>query len=41
MTASSITTTGITGESEGDEYLEEPVMSQVRRRAPVICVLAG
>lgn len=31
---------GVTGESEGDEYLEEPVMSQVRRRAPVICVLA-
>jgi magnesium transporter len=31
---------GVTGESEGESYLDEPVWSQVRRRAPVICVLA-
>ncbi len=31
---------GVTGESEGDDYLQEPVWRQVRRRAPVICLLA-
>lgn len=31
---------GMTGESEGETYLDEPVLSQVRRRAPVICLLA-
>lgn len=31
---------GVTGQSDHDEYLEEPVMRQVRRRAPVISLLA-
>lgn len=31
---------GVTGESEGDDFLAEPVLVQVRRRAPVICLLA-
>jgi magnesium transporter len=31
---------GMTGESEGETYLDEPVLRQVRRRAPVICILA-
>lgn len=31
---------GVTGESEGESYLDEPVWRQVRRRAPVICMLA-
>lgn len=31
---------GITGESEGEDLLGEPVLRQFRRRAPVICILA-
>lgn len=31
---------GVTGASEGDDFLEEPVLVQLRRRAPMICVLA-
>ncbi len=31
---------GVTGESEGESYIDEPVWKQVRRRAPVICALA-
>lgn len=31
---------GVTGESESDDLLGEPVWKQVRRRAPVICLLA-
>jgi len=31
---------GVTGESEGEDYLGEPVWRQFRRRAPVICLLA-
>lgn len=31
---------GVTGESKGEDYLAEPVLRQVRRRAPVICLLA-
>ena len=31
---------GVTGESEGESYLDEPVWRQVRRRAPMICMLA-
>lgn len=31
---------GVTGESAGEDYLEEPVLRQARRRAPVICLLA-
>jgi magnesium transporter len=31
---------GVTGESEGEHFLDEPVLRQVRRRAPVICLLA-
>lgn len=31
---------GVTGESEGETYLDEPVWRQARRRAPVICILA-
>ncbi|MBL9079196.1 MAG: magnesium transporter [Planctomycetes bacterium] len=31
---------GVTGESEGDDFLAEPVLRQFRRRAPVICILA-
>lgn len=31
---------GVTGESLGEDYLDEPVLRQVRRRAPVICLLA-
>lgn len=31
---------GVTGQSEGDEYHAEPVLRQIRRRAPVISLLA-
>lgn len=31
---------GVTGESKGDDYLAEPVWQQVRRRVPVIALLA-
>ena len=31
---------GVTGESEGYDFLAEPVLRQFRRRAPVICLLA-
>jgi magnesium transporter len=31
---------GVTGASEGDDFLEEPVLVQLRRRAPMICLLA-
>lgn len=31
---------GVTGVAEGEDYHEEPVLSQFRRRAPVISVLA-
>jgi magnesium transporter len=31
---------GVTGESEGEHFYDEPVFRQVRRRAPVICLLA-
>jgi magnesium transporter len=31
---------GFTGESAGEDYAHEPVLRQVRRRAPVICMLA-
>jgi magnesium transporter len=31
---------GVTGVAEGEDYHEEPVLSQLRRRAPVISVLA-
>ena len=31
---------GVTGASEGDDFLAEPVLRQLRRRAPVICLLA-
>ena len=31
---------GVTGQSEGEHYIEEPIRRQVRRRAPVICMLA-
>jgi magnesium transporter len=31
---------GVTGDSEGEEFHDEPVLRQFRRRAPVICVLA-
>jgi len=31
---------GVTGVSAGDNYLDEPVLRQVRRRLPVICLLA-
>ncbi len=30
---------GVTGDSEGEDFLAEPVMRQFRRRAPVICLL--
>lgn len=31
---------GVTGESEGEDFMAEPVFRQFRRRAPVICLLA-
>ena len=31
---------GVTGDSEGEDFLTEPVLRQFRRRAPVICLLA-
>jgi magnesium transporter len=31
---------GVTGDSEGEEYLQERILRQVRRRAPVISLLA-
>ena len=31
---------GVTGTSEFDDFLDEPVLRQVKRRAPVICLLA-
>ena len=31
---------GVTGASEGEDFLAEPVLRQLRRRAPVICLLA-
>ncbi|MFN7588734.1 MAG: magnesium transporter [Planctomycetota bacterium] len=31
---------GVTGDSEGEDFLAEPVLRQFRRRAPVICLLA-
>lgn len=31
---------GVTGESTGEDYFDEPVWRQARRRAPVICLLA-
>ena len=31
---------GVTGDSSGEDYFDEPIARQVRRRAPVICLLA-
>ncbi|MEI6128818.1 MAG: magnesium transporter [Planctomycetota bacterium] len=31
---------GVTGDNAGEDFLAEPVWKQVRRRAPVICLLA-
>lgn len=31
---------GVTGSSDSEDFFDEPVMRQVRRRAPVICLLA-
>lgn len=32
---------GVTGDSEGDDFLTAPVLKQFRRRAPMICLLAA
>lgn len=31
---------GVTGSSAGEDYFDEPILRQVKRRAPVICLLA-